>query len=146
MTSPFTDSNLFILFWPPHPDIQHKCTKGWAFERVLGFELKGKERKRIQVTNRLSCMQACLSERDFECRSSNYDTETGDCSLSDLDRASIVPTHDMKMRTYGPSSAGSVEYIENNCLEGKCYHELQTTTGGGEGQTSKAPSADGYLQ
>lgn len=88
---------------------------------MLGFELKGKERKKIQVSNRLSCMQACLSERDFECRSTNFDTETGDCSLSDLDRAAIVPTHDMKMRTYGPS-AGSVEYIENNCLEGKGNH------------------------
>lgn len=97
-------------------DIQNRCTKGWAFERVLGFELKGKEQKKIQVQSRLECMQACLSERDFECRSSNYDTENGDCSLSDMDRASIVPTHDMKMRTYGPSG-GSVEYIENNCVD-----------------------------
>lgn len=64
-------------------------------------------------------MQACLSEREFACRSANYDTETGECSLSDLDRAAIVPTHDMKMRTYGPSG-GSVEYIENNCIEGNC--------------------------
>lgn len=68
--------------------------------------------------SQLGCMQACLSERDFECRSANYDKDTGDCSLSDLDRASIVPTHDMKMRTYGPSG-GSIEYIENNCIDGK---------------------------
>lgn len=85
---------------------------------MLGFELKGKERKRVQASNRLTCMQACLSEREFDCRSANFDTESGDCSMSDLDRASIVPTHDMKMRTYGPSS-GSVEYIESNCLEGR---------------------------
>lgn len=95
-----------------------KCTKGWAFERVLGFELKNKERKRIQVSGRLACMQACLSETEFICRSANYDQENGQCSMSNLDRGSIVPTHDLKMRTYGPSG-GSVEYIENNCIDGK---------------------------
>ncbi|KAH7640262.1 hypothetical protein HUG17_7729 [Dermatophagoides farinae] len=94
-----------------------KCAnKGWSFERVLGFELKDKDLRQIQVSNRFACMQACLSEREFICRSANYDPDTGDCTLSDMDRGSINPTHDLKMRTYGPSS-GSTEYIENNCIE-----------------------------
>ncbi|KPM06309.1 PAN domain containing protein 2, partial [Sarcoptes scabiei] len=97
---------------------QQKCRKGWAFERVLGFELRDKERKMLrQVPTRLACMQACLAEKEFECRSVNFDPDNGDCSLSDMDRGSIVPTHDLKMRTYGPSSSGSLEYIENNCIE-----------------------------
>lgn len=95
-----------------------KCAnKGWSFERVLGFELKDKDLRQIQVSNRFACMQACLSEREFICRSANYDPDTGDCTLSDMDRGSINPTHDLKMRTFGPSS-GSTEYIENNCIEG----------------------------
>lgn len=87
---------------------------------MLGFELRNNERKKIQTSTRLHCMQACLSQRDFECRSVNYDPDTGDCSLSDMDRASIVPTHDMKSRTYGPSAVSGIEFIENNCIEGKC--------------------------
>ena len=92
--------------------------KGWSFERVLGFELKDKDLKKLPLPNRFACMQACLSEQDFVCRSANYDPDTGDCSLSDMDRGSINPTHDIKMRTYGPSSSGSTEYLENNCIEG----------------------------
>ncbi|KAH9417706.1 hypothetical protein DERP_011417 [Dermatophagoides pteronyssinus] len=95
-----------------------KCMeKGWSFERVLGFELKDKDLKKLPLPNRFACMQACLSEQDFVCRSANYDPDTGDCSLSDMDRGSINPTHDIKMRTYGPSSSGSTEYLENNCIE-----------------------------
>ena len=100
-------------------DQQTKCTKGWAFERVMGYELKNHEKKRLEVSTRLQCMQACLDEQEFECRSANFESTTGVCSLSDLDRGSIVPTHDIKMRTYGPSTGSTVEYIENNCIDGK---------------------------
>lgn len=92
---------------------------------MLGFELRDKERKMLrQVPTRLACMQACLAEKEFECRSVNFDPDNGDCSLSDMDRGSIVPTHDLKMRTYGPSSSGSLEYIENNCIEGKFFPQF----------------------
>lgn len=105
--------------YPIFVENYQKCAnKGWSFERVLGFELKDKDLRKIQLTNRFACMQACLSEREFICRSVNYDPDTGDCTLSDMDRGSINPTHDLKMRTFGPSSSGSIEYIENNCIEG----------------------------
>jgi len=62
-------------------------------------------------------MQLCLNELDFECRSANYDSETNECSLSDMDRHTIDSNSDIKSRKYGPSS-GTVDYIENNCIQG----------------------------
>ncbi|CAG2118470.1 unnamed protein product, partial [Medioppia subpectinata] len=57
-------------------DKNKSCTQGWAFERVNGFELKRMGKKSVKVMSRLDCMQLCLNERDFECRSVNYDTDS----------------------------------------------------------------------
>lgn len=57
-------------------------------------------------------MEACLLERDFECRSANWYRQTGECTLSDQDRHSVsqseagdqqVKLHDL----YGPSNLTS---------------------------------------
>ena len=69
--------------------------------------------------SRVECMQMCLNEQDFECRSANYDSENNECSLSDMDRHTINYST-LKLRKYGPSS-GSIDYIENNCIQGLKY-------------------------
>lgn len=97
-------------------DTKQVCNRGWAFERVKGFELKKYSKKSIKVTSRMECMQICLNELDFECRSANYDSETSECSLSDMDRHTITYSS-VKSRKYGPSS-GSIDYMENNCIQG----------------------------
>ena len=66
--------------------------------------------------SRVECMQMCLNEQDFECRSANYDSENNECSLSDMDRHTITYST-LKSRKYGPSS-GSIDYLENNCIQG----------------------------
>jgi len=63
-------------------------------------------------------MQLCLNEKDFECRSANYDSESNQCFLSDMDRHTIDSNNDnVKSRSYGASS-GTVDYVENNCIQG----------------------------
>ncbi|CAG2116050.1 unnamed protein product, partial [Medioppia subpectinata] len=96
-------------------DKKRVCNKGWAFERVKGFEMKKYSKKSVKVMTRLECMQMCLNENDFECRSVNYDSDVNECSLSDMDRHSIT-YNSLKSRKYGPSS-GSIDYMENNCIE-----------------------------
>ena len=97
-------------------DKKQACNKGWAFERVKGFEMKKYSKKSVKLMTREECMQMCLNENDFECRSVNYDYETNECSLSDMDRHTII-YNTPKSKEYGPSS-GSVDYMENNCIQG----------------------------
>ncbi len=101
-------------------DKKKACNRGWAFERVKGFELKRMDRKIAKVTSREECMQLCLNEIDFECRSVNYDSDNNGCSLSDMDRHTINVNNDLRSRKYGPSS-GTVDYMENNCIQGLYY-------------------------
>jgi hypothetical protein len=97
--------------------VRKSCNRGWAFETVNGYELKKLVKKKVKAFSRLECMQLCLNEGDFECRSANYDSEINECALSDMDRHTINDNNDMKSRTYGASS-GTVDYIENNCIQG----------------------------
>lgn len=98
-------------------DKKNVCTQGWAFERVKGYELKRMTKKSVRVQSRLECMQLCLNELDFECRSVNFDTETNECGLSDMDRHTINSNSELRSRKYGPSSS-LTDYMENNCIEG----------------------------
>jgi len=67
--------------------------------------------------SRTECMQLCLNEMDFECRSVNYDSESNECSLSDMDRHTINVNNDIMSKKYGLSNR-TVDYIENNCIQG----------------------------
>jgi len=93
------------------------CNRVWAFERVNGFELKNLDKKKLNVKSREECMQSCLDEEEFECRSVNYDNEKYVCALSDMDRHTINVYNDLPTREYSPSY-GSVDYLENNCVQG----------------------------
>jgi len=49
------------------------CEKAWDYERVPDYKLKSKSnelvKKQRKTGSRSSCMELCLSERDFVCRS-----------------------------------------------------------------------------
>jgi len=85
------------------------CDAAWSFERVMNHQLDTEIRARGQVESRQQCMELCLSEVDFECRSAMYTEETGECRLAEMDR------HAMSGRPGFAPSTG-VEYMEINCV------------------------------
>ncbi|XP_076346279.1 uncharacterized protein LOC143244812 [Tachypleus tridentatus] len=87
------------------------CKRKWMFERVFDHELRQMARKRILATSRQDCMSLCLEEQGFKCRSVNYNRNSGECALNDMDRHTVVAE-----RYYGPSD-NDVEYLESNCVD-----------------------------
>lgn len=85
------------------------CDAAWSFDRVMDHQLDTEIRARGQVESRQQCMELCLSEVDFECRSAMYTEETGECRLAEMDR------HAMSGRP-GFAPAPGVEYMEINCV------------------------------
>ena len=79
-------------------------------------------------------MEACLNEAAFECRSVNFNRDSGDCTLFDVDRQGIstgqVVRRGMLMKkklvdqeinfdhNFLPSHPQSIDYLENNCIKG----------------------------
>lgn len=72
----------------------------------------------VSAESRVECMQACVNERKFVCRSTNYEEETRECWLSDMNRNTINVNSEVRSKKYGPSS-GSVDYLEYNCVQGE---------------------------
>ena len=72
----------------------------------------------VNVKSRIECMQACVDERRFVCRSANYEDETHECWLSDMNRNTININTEIRSKKYGPSS-GNIDYLEYNCVRGK---------------------------
>ena len=101
-------------------DSKHMCNRGWAFETVKDFELKKYSKKSVKVMSRVECMQLCLSEKQFECRSANFNNDIKICWLSDMDRNTVNANEDSKTKVFEPS-IGSVDYIENNCIQGMSH-------------------------
>lgn len=102
-------------------DLQKICTNnhnGWAFERVAGFELREHEKRLVQSPTSQDCMQACVWEQKFQCRSINYESKTGECWLSDMNRHTVNINTEIRSQKYGPSS-GNIDYYEFNCIQGK---------------------------
>lgn len=109
--------------------------RSWTFERVIGFMMnESMAKKRVNVNSRIACMERCLNESGFECRSVNFNRETGDCSLFDVDRQGIssgqVVKRGMFMKqqrvdqeinfdhNFLPSHPHPIDYLENNCIKG----------------------------
>jgi len=89
----------------------------WTFERVIGYELRKYGRKRISSKSKLECMEACLLEKEFSCRSFNYDYEARECLLSEMDRHTLPPpSGSTSSRSLLPASNGSTDYFESNCI------------------------------
>lgn len=94
------------------------CSRTWAFERVPGFELRRFEKKRIPLWDRVQCMEACLVESDFACRSFNYHHKLKECVLSEMDRHTLSSPGSNGSR-YFQSASSDVDYFESNCVRGK---------------------------
>ena len=111
------DSLVFITntikYHFPGPEAQACNDKAWAFERALGYELADNlyQKTIAKVETRTACIQLCLSEREFTCRSARYDEDSGQCKLSSADRRTEP------MKYYGSEDA-RVSYLENSCLPG----------------------------
>ena len=95
-------------------DLDEVCNseRGWAFERVVNAALDGYNHKQIDgVESRGDCARLCLQERDFDCRSAEYDIDDRLCTLSREDRR----TQPEAFRT----GVSRVDYIENQCAKRK---------------------------
>ncbi|KAL0274568.1 UNVERIFIED_CONTAM: hypothetical protein PYX00_002669 [Menopon gallinae] len=86
------------------------CERAWCFDRVIGHQLVGYPKKKHAVASRQECLELCLGEREFVCRSSNYNNITGECVLSDMDRLTVAG-----LGAFQPME--NMDYLENNCVE-----------------------------
>jgi len=94
---------------------ERSCPKSWSFEKVIGYEMRNHEKKRIQSVTRERCLESCLQANDFECRSVNYNNVTGDCSLSNIDRHALGAT--VLKGHFSPAGTSNVDYYESNCVQ-----------------------------
>ncbi|KAI1289816.1 hypothetical protein HDE_09060 [Halotydeus destructor] len=103
-------------------DVKSRCDRMWTFERVPGYELRKYSKKRSTVTGRIQCMELCLKESDFDCRSFNFDVDSKECILSDMDRHTLSPGPGSSSRSREekfllPSANGTTDYFESNCVQ-----------------------------
>ncbi|XP_034231459.1 uncharacterized protein LOC117639693 [Thrips palmi] len=83
--------------------------RNWAFETVRGHVLRTSVRRHHRVASRRDCMQLCLDQRDFVCRSANFHHDSGDCSMSDMDRFTVSGMSSL-------TAEERVDYLESNCV------------------------------
>lgn len=85
--------------------------KFWAFERVIGHEMTPSSYVKTYnfVQTRRDCLEYCLHEKDFSCRSILYNEETTDCKLSPDDRRT-------KPYAYVRNNNYKISYLENQCI------------------------------
>ncbi|XP_030371075.1 uncharacterized protein LOC115621547 [Scaptodrosophila lebanonensis] len=87
------------------------CSKAWCIDRVQGYRLPTERAKASQnVATRRDCIELCLGETEFTCRSANYYAHSGLCELSDMDR--ITLSDEANIAAYD-----GADYLENNCAE-----------------------------
>lgn len=86
------------------------CDRAWSFERVMGFEMSGFSKKGKRVATREECQILCLTEKDFHCRSANFNNASGNCQISDMDRHTAVGTGSFR-------AAANTDFLENNCVD-----------------------------
>ena len=78
--------------------------------------MKIEPRKKLRALgSKEFCMDACLLEQEFECRSANWYRKSGDCHLSDQDRHSVSQSEagDQRLKSglghyYGPAVASNL--------------------------------------
>ncbi|XP_067008663.2 uncharacterized protein [Anabrus simplex] len=86
------------------------CERAWCFDRVQGYRLEGHAKKQHTANSRQECLELCLGEREFSCRSANFHNVTGECTLSDMDRLTVAGSGAFQV-------ADEYDYLENNCVE-----------------------------
>lgn len=94
-------------------------SRSWSFERVINHELRSKYgRKRIIAIDKIECMNTCLMESEFDCRSFNYNYKTSECILSNHDRHTLSLAG-KSSKHFLPSNGQEIDYFESNCVQGK---------------------------
>ncbi|XP_058460095.1 uncharacterized protein LOC131435864 [Malaya genurostris] len=86
------------------------CERAWCIDRVQGYKLTGHVKRTAQVLNRRDCLEMCLGENEFTCRSANFYQSTMACELSDMDRITLAGSSAFQL-------ADGSDYLENNCAE-----------------------------
>ncbi|XP_018903348.1 uncharacterized protein neo [Bemisia tabaci] len=86
------------------------CERAWCFDRVQAHRLNGYVQRQQTAGSRQECLELCLGEREFPCRSANFNNVTGVCELSDMDRLTVAGHSAFEAAT-------DSEYLENNCVE-----------------------------
>ncbi|XP_043499819.1 uncharacterized protein LOC122522651 [Polistes fuscatus] len=86
------------------------CERAWCIDRVQGHRLQGHARRTMNASSRQHCLELCLGERDFLCRSANYANATKTCELSDMDRLTVAGSNAFQ-------TAKDFDYLENHCVE-----------------------------
>lgn len=86
------------------------CERAWCIDRVQNYRLQGYAHGQQTVSTRQECLELCLGETEFACRSANYHNATGICELSNMDRITVAGGA-------GFQPADGYDYMENNCVE-----------------------------
>ncbi|XP_076659644.1 ZP and PAN domain-containing protein neyo [Halictus rubicundus] len=86
------------------------CERAWCIDRVQGHRLQGHTRRTMTASSRQHCLELCLGETDFLCRSANYVNATKQCDLSDMDRLTVAGSNAFQ-------SAEGYDYLENHCVD-----------------------------
>lgn len=88
------------------------CKRPWNFERVPNSVIQGHDRALIFTSTKEACLAACLNEKNFICRSAEYNYVTLQCRLSDYDRRTLSDN----VQSVGLVEAQGVDFFENLCL------------------------------
>ncbi|KAI9577188.1 uncharacterized protein LOC119641829 [Glossina fuscipes] len=86
------------------------CSKAWCIDRVQGYRLVDHVKSSQNVYSRRDCLELCLGETEFTCRSANYYRHSGLCELSNMDRITLSGSNNVELYD-------GADYLENNCAE-----------------------------
>lgn len=84
---------------------------------MLGYALRKFAKKVVLAESRLKCSELCLLEASFDCRSFNYNAQSTDCVLNEMDRHTISqPGSSASNRYFRPADDPATDYFESNCV------------------------------
>ncbi|XP_067616785.1 uncharacterized protein [Eurosta solidaginis] len=86
------------------------CSKAWCIDRVQGYRLEDHIKSSQTVYSRRDCLELCLGETEFTCRSANFYRHSGLCELSDMDRITLTGANNVE-------PYDGADYLENHCAE-----------------------------
>ncbi|XP_055373821.1 uncharacterized protein LOC129607110 [Condylostylus longicornis] len=86
------------------------CARAWCIDRVQNYKLNGHVKRTVNVNTRRDCLELCLGETEFQCRSANFHRNTHICELSQMDRITLAGSNAFQLHD-------GVDYLENNCAD-----------------------------
>ncbi|KAH8310868.1 hypothetical protein KR044_003312, partial [Drosophila immigrans] len=86
------------------------CARAWCIDRVQNYKLEGHAKRVHTVSTRRDCLELCLGETEFTCRSANFYRGTHTCELAEMDRFTLAGSNAFQAHE-------GADYLENNCAE-----------------------------